>query len=428
MKSGPDVAFAAARSMVLDHVSRDELSLHLRDLRSIRAWVDAAEVRATRRGRALEAAGRAGSPIATNADVGGRSGREAQAVSEREGICEQMPALEAALDAGQVSSGHVDAVASASRRLDEAARLELVELSAAIVAEASSSSVDAFGRSVRDLAKLINASRNRAAGIDELAAQRLMSNVERWVDRSTGMHITKLSLDPVRDSMLWTAVNAQLRSDRATDGTAKTPWAQLQVDAFINATGSRGPGSGERARPEISVLVDYSTLTDGIRVRSVCETEGGVELPVATVRRMCCDSDVIPIVLGGEREVLDAGRSRRTASRAQRRALAAMHRTCAHPDCTVSFDACRMHHVRFWWEHRGLSNLDNLLPVCERHHHLVHEGGWVVSMTPDRVATWTRPDGSRHWTGTTIDRLPGLDGLTREFDRRPAGGIRPMLC
>ena len=52
-------------------------------------------------------------------------------------------------------------------------------------------------------------------------------------------------------------------------------------------------------------------------------------------------------------------------------------------------------------------------------------GGWVVTMTPDRVATWTRPDESRNWTGSPSDRVPGLN---REFDRRPVGGMLPMLC
>ena len=28
-------------------------------------------------------------------------------------------------------------------------------------------------------------------------------------------------------------------------------------------------------------------------------------------------------------------------------------------------------------------------------------------MTPDRVATWTRPNGETHHSGTTIDRTDG---------------------
>lgn len=39
-------------------------------------------------------------------------------------------------------------------------------------------------------------------------------------------------------------------------------------------------------------------------------------------------------------------------------------------------------------------------------HHLVHEGGWTLTMTPDRTATWTRPDGQAYWTGSLNDRRP----------------------
>ena len=106
-----------------------------------------------------------------------------------------------------------------------------------------------------------------------------------------------------------------------------------------------------------------------------------------------------------------------------------MHRTCAHPDCTVGFSACRIHHVRWWWEHWGPTDIDNLIPLCERHHHEVHEGGWGLSMTPDRVATWTRPDGTVFWTAvvtaaesqgllkTTPARAPSRTAFVRLFQR-----------
>jgi hypothetical protein len=80
-----------------------------------------------------------------------------------------------------------------------------------------------------------------------------------------------------------------------------------------------------------------------------------------------------------------------------------MHRTCIHPDCTVTFDACRIHHITPWGR-GGDTDIDDLAPVCETHHHTVHEGGWTLTMTPDRIATWTRPDGTHHHTGPTTDR------------------------
>jgi hypothetical protein len=45
--------------------------------------------------------------------------------------------------------------------------------------------------------------------------------------------------------------------------------------------------------------------------------------------------------------------------------------------------------------------------MCERHHHHVHEGGWTLTLKPDRTITLRRPDGTLHHeaptttTGTT---------------------------
>ena len=156
-------------------------------------------------------------------------------------------------------------------------------------------------------------------------------------------------------------------------------------------------------------MIDLRTLTDGRNEHSVCELEDGTPLPVDTMRRLLCDCEVLPAVLSSQGEALGVGRSSRTATRPQRRALRAMYRTCAHPDCTVGFGACRIHHIRWWWRDLGRTDLDNLIPLCERHHHLVHEGGWGLTMTPDRVTTWTRPDGSVAHHGTSIDRAP--DGV-----------------
>ena len=213
---------------------------------------------------------------------------------------------------------------------------------------------------------------------------------------------THLELDPVRDRALWAAIDSARATLRQQDGNRRTPWPQLEVDAVIAAI-----GGGDRVDrvPEITVLIDADTLFDQAHAHGICETDNGIPLPVSTVRRLCCDAEILPIVLNGRSEPLDVGRSARTANRAQRRALRAIHRTCAHPDCTVTFDACRIHHIIAWLR-LGDTDIDNLLPLCESHHHMVHEGGWGLTMTPDRTATWTRPDGTHHHTGPTNDRTP----------------------
>jgi hypothetical protein len=68
-----------------------------------------------------------------------------------------------------------------------------------------------------------------------------------------------------------------------------------------------------------------------------------------------------------------------------------------------TFDDCRIHHLTPWWL-RGRTDLSDLAPLCEVHHHVVHEGGWGLTVNDDRVASWIRPDGHSYWSGTLNDR------------------------
>jgi hypothetical protein len=58
-----------------------------------------------------------------------------------------------------------------------------------------------------------------------------------------------------------------------------------------------------------------------------------------------------------------------------------MHRTCLIPGCDVVFDRCEVHHL-IEWERGGRTDLDNLGPLCVRHHHLVHAERWVLRLDP----------------------------------------------
>jgi hypothetical protein len=96
--------------------------------------------------------------------------------------------------------------------------------------------------------------------------------------------------------------------------------------------------------------------------------------------------------------VLNLGRSTRIANRAQRRALHGLYRACAIPGCEVDYRWCKLHHI-IWWRHGGLTDLDNLLPLCERHHQAVHRRGWRISLGQRRELTVNLPDGTTLTTG-----------------------------
>lgn len=413
-----DARVAAAFEALLtgdpDVMERDELVDFVGHVRQVVSWCRAREMRASRRTRELAGQGR--SECAENLiATGGRcSGKDARAAVERDKVCDQMPSFEDALVSGTVSSGHVDALANATRNLDEQTRAEFAAREADLLADAGRMGVDTFSRNCRDLARNLVAQSQSQSDAAELDAQRARSCVKRWTDEVTGMRHTHIELDPLRDEKMWKAIRHQLGKLRRRDGNRRTPWAQLEVEAVVEAVGA---GNGERI-PEVLLLVDDRTLRDGAHEGTICETENGIPVPVSTVRRLCCEAEIVPIVIGDQRQALALGRTVRTASRAQRRALAAMYRTCANPHCTAPFDQCRIHHVNIFWRHHGLTDPDNLIPLCEACHHLVHEGGWSLKMAPDRTVTWTRPDGTVWFEGNTTDRGPLADRERRREHRR----------
>ncbi len=289
-------------------------------------------------------------------------------IAERAAVCAAMPEVHAALAAGELSAGHADAIARAANRLDADERVELAAQAPSLVVQAAGTSVDAFARHVRDLARRIS----RDEGLRHHEKLRSQRTVRRWMDRE-GMCHTQISLDPEADARLSAAFDAAVAAEKAKPDDHRT-FDQLKADAFMAiVTATAAPGS--RRPAELLVLIDLETLRSGLHEAGVCETYDGQSLPPATVRRLACEADIIPIVLDGEHRVVDVGRAKRLASADQRRALRAMHQTCAAPDCPVRFGDCDIHHLQEW-KQGGKTNLANLIPLCSKHHHLIHEGQW----------------------------------------------------
>ncbi len=405
MQTPPDVAYRVVRDTDPDVLDAHELDVYQRRIAELRAWCDARLVRATRRQRALATQGRAADPRSSLSNHGRQSSKDARASSEREAVCTALPGFEDALAGGEVAAGHIDAIAQATRNLDDEDRSEFNAQADSLLDDATHQSVDTFGKNCRELARSIRARRNARADVDELERQKAQSKVTRWVDQQTGMRKTLIEADPETDRRIWSAVQRErgrLRRRQQRTGGPKPSFDRLTVDAFAAAVAAP-TGSGRATGDRIVVHIGLEALTSGTRGDSISETDSGVPLPVETIRRMACDAGIIPVVLDGGGVVLDEGRSKRLATAEQRIAIEAMQSTCSHPDCTVSVDECRIHHVDVW-QLGGRTDLDRMAPLCETHHHLVHEGGWTLQITPDRAATWSRPDGTVHWSGTLLDR------------------------
>ena len=378
-------------------------------VRDLRSFISSVELTVTRRTNELHRAGQAGSAEGLLAGSGGQSARDAKAAKDRADVADAMPLFDTALQNGAVDAGHLDAIARAQRGLSDAAKAELAKEQERLLAAAEGSSVDAFGRTVADVARAITAELDARTEADRLTRLRNNSRIKRWID-ADGMHNTLISLDPVRDAQLDAALRAQLGSLRQRDGAADVGPEAIKVDAFMELISTAGTFKDGHSA-DVTVIIDWKTLMNGIHDLSVCETSSGVPLPVATIQKLCCDATIHLVTVDKGRVPLNVGTSERTATRVQRRALAAIHKTCAHPDCTVSVNHCQFHHI-IPWEHNGPTDLDNLIPLCSKHHHLVHEGMWTIRLKPDRSIVWTQPNGDIYFDVHTTDRIP-----TRPPDR-----------
>ena len=83
------------------------------------------------------------------------------------------------------------------------------------------------------------------------------------------------------------------------------------------------------------------------------------------------------LLFDGPRIPLAVGRTARTATPAQRKALAARDRGCIIPGCGIPAENCQAHHVQDWAE-GGESDIDNLALICLAHHRQVDLRMWTI--------------------------------------------------
>lgn len=166
----------------------------------------------------------------------------------------------------------------------------------------------------------------------------------------------------------------------------RTP-AQRRYDAFmaILARGMSAPeGVPNSGRAKIFVTMCFDALAG--RLRGAGHTFTGETLTPGQVRRLACEADLVPVVLGKGSEILDIGREGRLASPGQRKALWLRDQHCTFPGCTVPASWCDAHHAD-WWSRGGPTKIDNLALLCGRHHTIVHDKDLTATISATGV-TW----------------------------------------
>jgi hypothetical protein len=186
---------------------------------------------------------------------------------------------------------------------------------------------------------------------------------------------------------------------RPTPDDDRTP-RQQRADALVEIsrlalrTTELPVHGGEPA--QVAVTVAFDPLTQTLRGARL---DNGERLSAGAARRLACDARVLPLVLGGGSQVLDAGRTRRLAHGPLRRALAVRDKGCAFPDCDRPPRWCDAHHLTSWLD-GGSTNIDNLVLLCRHHHRLLHDPdhGWQARLGSDGLPEfipppWTDPTG-----------------------------------
>jgi hypothetical protein len=176
------------------------------------------------------------------------------------------------------------------------------------------------------------------------------------------------------------ARRARAASSAANDVSAETPAPALipMADALVSVAESylaHGDASGCGGdRTQIFLHVDQDPLApDGVLAATL---DDGTRVSAETLRRLTCDSSLVPILHSAGGKTIDVGRRTRTISPALRRALWIRDRGCRFPACTNHL-YLHAHHIDHW-AHGGPTRADNLVLLCTRHHRLVHEGGFAV--------------------------------------------------
>ncbi len=167
-----------------------------------------------------------------------------------------------------------------------------------------------------------------------------------------------------------------------TDGFDDTrPREQRRGDHLVTTLREALTPSDEAPGARVHVHVNVTTTLQALQaaVAGAGLLHTGGTLSAAELRRLSCDAGITPIVLGGPSEILDLGRTRRTFSLGQRRALDTRDRGCIAPGCDRAPADCDGHH-QTEWATGGATDLANAALLCPYHHQQVHRQGWQVTL------------------------------------------------
>ncbi len=225
---------------------------------------------------------------------------------------------------------------------------------------------------------------------------------KRFVELSSGrddggIYRYELTLDAEGRAVLEAALGPLPRPQPEPDGTVDPrPVGRRRGGALVEVC-RRAVAAGDRPATSCKAAVFVTMTWDELRTAAgagpvVGSLDGGSLLGPETVRRMACDAAVIPVVLGSDSEILDAGRAQRLFNPAQLKTLWLRDQQCTFPGCQVPAYWTDAHHLWHWID-SGPTELANGALLCGRHHTIVHHAQLAGTLIDGQVL-WDRRPGS----------------------------------
>ena len=147
---------------------------------------------------------------------------------------------------------------------------------------------------------------------------------------------------------------------------------------------------GPSLRNQILVVAHIDAIT-GADPDARCEIPGTGPIPRSELERLACEAELFGILFDGHGLPLWHGRRTRTVTPQQWRTLVARDRGCVL--CGAAPSYCHAHHIVPWTAPaEGPTDIDNLVLVCNRHHHHIHQHHLTLTRAPD--GHWTTADSS----------------------------------
>ena len=318
------------------------------------------------------------------------SKREAKRDVETATRLQQLPGTANALADGEIPAGHARLIARASAEgpVDETV----------LVKAARTQNYDRFAKTV----KRHQQDQSTDDGQALLERQRQRRSARIFESPETGMFVLSAQFDRITGTRIATALTAKERElwHREDPNQRCTP-TQRMADALTElicdesndttntTTGKTNkpnkPNKTKRQGTNLLVLADFDAIKQQLVNARLAD---GTPIPVTELRDLAVDANILPSIFNSETQNLWLGRSRRTASEAQRIALTARDEHCI--GCQANPLWCRAHHI-IWWSHDGKTDFNNLLLVCDGCHHKIHDQGWQVHQHPKTRKFYLKP-------------------------------------